>query len=127
MFGFLLHYWLRIIGALIIPCVVVVFIVDRSSGRCASPQLKDLFGLLKKKYDCWFEIGIAFGVDLAFRQSLKRDHGYSDQSRLEIVLNEWLTSSDSSNITWQEFMRVLREDLEYNDIVKETEKFISEL
>ena len=56
-------------------------------------------------------------MDLAFRQSLKRDRGYSDRSRIEIVLNEWLTSSDS--ITWQEFMRVLREDLEY------TEKFLN--
>ena len=81
-----------------------------------------MLGLLREKSARWYEIGAAFGVSLNKRESIKNTAGYDD-SRLEQVLNAWLeTSREQSNVTWDEFIRILQE-LQYHDVLTNTKKF----
>ena len=82
-----------------------------------------MFRLLREKSADWFEIGFEFDVSLDFRNSLKRDSSYSDRTRLEVVLNEWSTTTDQCQVTWQEFIEVMR-NLKYADIIAKTKEFL---
>ncbi len=94
----------------IVPFHVGLSCLDGHSGK---PQLKEMLGLLREKSARWYEIGAAFGVSLNKRESIKNTAGYD--SRLELVLNAWLeTSCEQSNVTWDEFIRILQE-LQYHE------------
>ncbi len=80
-------------------------------------------GLLREKSSRWYEIGAAFGVSLNDRESIKNTAGY-DNDRLQHMLNTWLETSEQSNVTWDEFIRILKDILGYNDIVKNTKDFL---
>ena len=92
----------------------------------AKPQLKEINGLLKEKSAEWHGIGGDFGVSFSDRQSIQTNVFLypDDKRRLECVLDKWLQESDQSKVTWNEFIRVLKE-LKYEDIVKKTEDFLS--
>ena len=88
------------------------------------PQLNEMLGLLREKSSKWYEIGAAFGVSMDERESIKNTAGY-DNGRLEHMLYTWLeTSREQSNVTWEEFIRILKDILGYNDIVKNTKDFL---
>ncbi len=88
------------------------------------PQLKEMLGLLRKKYSRWYEIGAAFGVVLNKRESTRRNTALNDEECLQSMLNTWLQTSEQSNVTWDEFIRILKDVLEYHDIVNKTEVFL---
>ncbi len=80
--------------------------------------------LLRDKSSKWYEIGAAFGVSLNDRESIKNTAGY-DNGRLEHMLNTWLESShEQSTVTWEEFIRILKDILGYHDVVKNTKDFL---
>ncbi len=81
--------------------------------------------LLREKSSEWFEIGAAFEVSLNERRSTKMDMTLTNNDRLEYMLYTWLESSvEQSNVTWEEFIRILKDDLEYHDVVKTTKDFL---
>ena len=92
------------------------------------PKLNEVFDLLKEKSPYWFDIGREFKVSLDVRESLShRVHSTSDRSCLEKVLNEWLSTTDQSLVTWEEFIRVLTDGLKYMKIVDQTKTFLQNL
>ncbi len=81
--------------------------------------------LLREKSSEWSEIGAAFEVSLNERRSTRNDKSLNDNDRLEYMLYTWLeTSREQSNVTWEEFIRILKDDLEYHDVVKNTKDFL---
>ena len=82
------------------------------------PQLREVSQLLKEKSPSWSDIGAEFDVPFHVRESLR--HDTSNFSRVEKVLNEWLSSADQ---TREEFVRVLT-SLNYTDIVDRTNEFL---
>ncbi len=90
------------------------------------PRLNEVFDLLKAKSPYWFDIGREFGIPYNVRISIRNDlHHTSDHDRLEEVLSEWLSTTDQSLVTWEEFIRVLTED--HKDIVRQTKAFLQNL
>ena len=94
-----------------------------SGGYHREPKLDEIFGLLKEKSFNWNEIGIYLGVSHGNRRSIENEAN-RDRDRLERVLDKWLQESDQSKVTWAEFIRVLKDKLEYNDIVKKTKELL---
>ncbi len=89
------------------------------------PRLKEMLRLLREKSSEWSEIGAAFEVSLNERRSTRNDKSLNDNDRLEYMLYTWLeTSSEQSNVTWEEFIRILKEDLEYHDVVEKIEELL---
>ncbi len=89
------------------------------------PQVNDMFRLLKGKSARWSEIGAAVRVTQNKRESIMRNIALDDNDRLEYMLNTWLeTSREQSNVTWDEFIRILKDELGYHDVVKTTRDFL---
>ena len=92
------------------------------------PKLNELYKLLKGKSSHWSDIGREFNISLDVRESIRNDlHYTSDHSRLEKVLSVWLSTTDQSLVTWEEFIRVLTDGLIYMDIVENTETFLQNI
>ena len=112
----------------------ICFITDDVSGASAAvpkyhkPKLNELYKLLKGKSSHWSDIGRELGISFDVRESLRNDRHYtSDHYRLEEVLSEWLSTTDQSLVTWEEFIRVLTDELNYMDIVQHTKSFLQNL
>ena len=92
------------------------------------PKLNEVYKLLKEKSSHWSDIGREFDISLDVRESIRNDlHYTSDHSRLEKVLNEWLSTTDQSLVTWEEFIRVLTDGLNYMDMVEKTETILQNI
>ncbi len=107
--------------------IISEFIIIVTTGELQSskrPELNNVYTLLKGKCADWDTIGRALGVSLDKRKSLEKNGSYDNSRRLEEVLYIWLETSEQSNVTWEEFIRILKDELGYNDIVKKTEQFL---
>ncbi len=83
---------------------------------------------MEEKSPNWFDIGRGFGLPLHVRESIRNDLRYtSDLHRLEKVLDEWLSTNDQSLVTWEEFIRVLTDELRYMDVIHQTNTFLEKL
>ena len=92
------------------------------------PKLNEVYKLLKGKSSHWSNIGRELGISFDARDSLRNDlHYTSDHGRLKKVLSEWLSTTDQSLVTWEEFIRVLTDGLKYKDIVCQTNTFLQNL
>ena len=101
-------------------CLIGVCSTGAPSVGVRKPQLSEVTELLSDKSPSWSDIGAKLGVPFPVRESLRNNlHYTSDFSRLERVLYEWLTTSEQSKVTWEEFVRVLTR-LNYTDVVEET-------
>ena len=97
-------------------------------SKYCKPKLNEVVDLLKEKSPYWFDIGRGLRVALYVRESIRNDlHYTSDHSRLEKVLSEWLSTTDQSLVTWEEFIRVLTDGLNYMDIVEKTETILQNI
>ena len=97
-------------------------------SKYRKPKLSEVYQLLKGKSSHWSDIGREFDIPLDVRESLSNNlHYTSDLARLEMVLNEWLSTTDQSLVTWEEFIRVLSDRLKYMDIVHNTNTFLQTL
>ena len=56
----------------------------------------------------WDDVGRELGVELNYRDELRRDIGLKNPSRLEFVLHEWSQSSKSSVVNWDTIIEVLK-------------------
>ena len=87
-----------------------------------------MYKLLKGNSSHWSDIGREFGISLDDRESLSNNlHYTSDHGRLEKVLSEWLSTTDQSLVTWEEFIKVLTDELNYMDIAEKTDTFLQNL
>ncbi len=102
------------------------FITDGAGvSAVRRPNLNEMYKLLKGKSSHWSDIGRELGISFDTRESLRNDCRYpSDCERLEKVLSEWLSTTDQSLVTWEEFIRVLTDGLNYMDIVHQTNAFL---
>ncbi len=90
--------------------------------------MNEIYRLLQKKSPHWFDIGREFDIPHHVRESIRNDLRYtSDHHRLEEVLNEWLSTTNQSLVTWEEFVRVLTERLNYMDTVHQTNTFLQNI
>ena len=97
-------------------------------SKYRKPKLNEVLDLLKAKSPDWFDIGREFGIPHDVRKSMRNDLRYtSDHHRLEDVLSEWLSTTDQSLVTWEEFIKVLTDRLNYMDIVGKTNTFLRNL
>ena len=119
---------------LFIKELFICFITDDVNSASAvvskyrKPKLNEVVDLLKEKSPYWFDIGRELLVLLHVRESIRNNLRYtSDHSRLEKVLSEWLSTTDQSLVTWEEFIRVLTDGLNYMDIVENTETFLQNI
>ena len=112
---------------------ITVFTDDVGSASAAvpkyhKPKLSEVYKLLKEKSSHWSYIGRELGISLDVRESLSHSvHYTSDLVCLEKVLSEWLSTTDQSLVTWEEFIRVLTDGLNYMDIVEKTDTFLQNL
>ena len=86
-----------------------------------------MFKQLKGKASHWSGIGRELDISLDVRESIKNECYPSDRERLEKVLSEWLSTTDQSLVTWEEFIRVLTDELNYRDIVDKTNTFLQNI
>ena len=94
-------------------------IIVGSCSRCVrTPELKDVYRLLKPKSYHWHVVGGHLGVEFGFRESLLRAGVMrTDDSKLEAVLNNWIVTH-CSEVSWDNLIQVLTE-LEFIDLVRE--------
>ncbi len=112
----------------------ICFITDDVGSASAvvskyrKPKLNEVYKLLKGKSSHWSDIGMELDLSLDVRESLSNNLRYtSDHGRLEKVLSEWLSTTDQSLVTWEEFIRVLTDGLNYMDIVCQTNTFLQNI
>ena len=75
--------------------------------------------LIKNQSSEWDSIGRVFGVSLNYRKELRKYISLDDCGRLEWVLRKWLETS--TNCTWEDFIQLLRDKLQMNEIARTTE------
>ena len=98
---------------------------DAGVSTVRRPKLNEIYKLLKRKSSHWSDIGRELGISLDVRESLRNNlHYTSDHGRLEKILSEWLSTTDQSLVTWEEFIRVLTDGLNYMDIVDQASTFL---
>ena len=88
-----------------------------------SPERRDAHKLLKDESASWYEIGNALGVKRNYREELRRAPDSSD-SKLESVLNKWITS-ECSPVTWENLISALR-SIELVEVVRDVIKFLEQ-
>ena len=100
----------------------------RVGNDSKKPQLNEIYRLLEEKSAEWYKIGAAFDVSRNDRESIQTNVFLypDDNRRLECVLDNWLQGTVQFNVTWNEFIRVLKE-LNYKDTVEKTEQFLLKL
>ena len=85
-----------------------------------SPDLYDVFDVLRDRAYEWDSIGRELKVRLGYRQELSRKGVMTtEENKLESVLNEW-AESKCSPVTWLTVLKVLKV-LQYNDILESTQ------
>ncbi len=109
----------------VIMITIVIFITTGELQSSKRLELNNVYTLLKGKHADWNTIGRALGVSLDKRKSLEQNGSY-DSRRLEEVLYIWLETSEQSKVTWEEFIRVMKDE-EYNDVVNKTEELLRSL
>ena len=89
------------------------------------PLLNDAYCLLKKKSAKWSNIGRAFAVPYDYREGLRNDQSLSNEDRLEKVIYKWQEISYHTQVTWDEFIKVLQSDsLNFKDTAQEVLSFL---
>ena len=96
-------------------------------SKYRKPKLNEVYKLLKGKASHWSDIGRELGISFDARESIRIERYPSDRERLEKVLSEWLSSTDQSLVMWEEFIRVLTDELNYMDIVDQTNTFLQNI
>ena len=85
-----------------------------------SPDLYDVFDVLRDRAYEWDSIGQELKVPFGYRQELLgKGVMTSDKNKLESVLNEWVESK-CSPVTWLTVLKVLKV-LQYKDILEYTQ------
>ena len=86
------------------------------------PKIKEVFDLVKKMSASWYDLGRELDILMNYRDSLKQDGGLTDDTRLEKILEKWITS-ETKPVTWEVIINAL-ESLERIDLVKKIKMYL---
>lgn len=87
-----------------------------------SPDIDDVYALLKCMSASWKELGRQLKVPYNDRESLRTDISRNDDDRLEAILHKWKEAREL-DFTWQTILKAL-ENCGRNDIVKKVKEFL---
>ena len=87
-----------------------------------SPEQEDVFKLLKSKSNSWDDIARELQVDINKRDDLRKEVAFSNDRKLEEVLENWI-DSETSPVTWNTIIEML-EELGLRKMMKDVKKFL---
>ena len=87
-----------------------------------SPELDDVYKLLRKKSAYWEDFGRDLFLDENFRQQLRHERSSTAEAKLTKVLNKWI-ESESSDVTWRNLMKVLKR-LQFLDMAMDVKRYL---
>lgn len=87
-----------------------------------SPEVDDVYELLKHKSSRWSDIGREFRVSEDFREELRSLIYLTNRDKLERVIRKWV-ESESIDVTWNALIAVLTE-VQLIDIVRKVRGFL---
>ena len=80
-----------------------------------------MFKLTRSHSVRWNALGRELNVSYNFREDLKIDVTFSNDARLEAILNNWI-ETESSPVTWSTLVEAL-EELELKETAKQVKDF----
>ena len=87
-----------------------------------SPEIDDVFNLLKIKSAHWDDFARDLFLDYSFRELLKHEDSLTAMEKLERVLKKWI-ECESSDVTWSNLMQVLKR-LQFLDIAMDVKRYL---
>ena len=87
-----------------------------------SPEQDDVFKLLKSKSNSWDDIARELQVDVNKRDDLRKEVTFSNDRKLEEVLENWI-DSETSPVTWNTIIEML-EELGLRKMMKDVKKYL---
>ena len=97
-------------------CIIVGYVKTQ-------PKKDEVFNLVKIISASWYELARELDISTNYRDSLKQDGGLSDDTRLEKILEKWITS-ETKPVTWEVIINAL-ESLERIDLVKKIKMYLT--
>ena len=89
-----------------------------------SPEVGDVFSLIKSHSVKWNEIAIALKVDDNARTSVRQDIQLGNDGKLDQILQTW-NEAQSSDVTWEKIIEVL-ESMKLKKTASEVKQFLKE-
>ena len=89
-----------------------------------SPEVGDVFSLIKSQSVKWNEIAIALNVDGNTRTSVRQDTQLGNDGKLDQILQTW-NEAQTSDVTWEKIIQVL-ESKKLNKTAGEVKQFLKE-
>ena len=71
-----------------------------------SPEVDDVFGLIKEHSAKWNDLAIALKIDENTRTTLRNETQLTDDSKLDSILQNW-HQAQPSDVTWEKILEVL--------------------
>ena len=99
-----------------------IFIADDIKILKKSPDIYDVYTLLRDESASWDEFACELRVSKNSRTSLSRNISKSDNGKLEEVLRLWV-NSETSSVTWEKILAVLK-SLKMIRLAGEVKKFL---
>ena len=83
------------------------------------PEAIHAYNLLQAVSSSWYEIGTHLNISTNYRDTLKTDVSLSDKTKLDKIVNEWI-SSETTDVKWRIVFKTLqslgRKDLMRNAV-----------
>ena len=87
-----------------------------------SPEVNDVFGLIKEHSANWNDLAIALKIDANDRTTLQNDGRLTDAGKLDRILQNW-HEAQPSDVTWEKILEVL-ESMKLRRTAGEVKKFL---
>ena len=97
---------------------------DNQTILTKSPEVCDVFKLIKSHSAKWNEIAMELKVDENTRTRLLRDTQLGIDGKLDHILHKW-NEAQSTDVTWEKILEML-ESLELRKTACEVNKFLKE-
>ena len=97
-------------------CVILDDILKKS------PEVDDVFDLIKEHSANWYDSAIALKIDVNTRTTLQNDGKLTNHGKLEHILQIW-RQAQPSDVTWEKILEVL-ESMKLRRTAGEVKKFL---
>ena len=87
-----------------------------------SPDMFDIFDLLREHSADWNDLGIELGVKENQRTALSRNVALSDNGKLDKILSQWIQAQPTP-VTWEKVFEVLIK-LDFRPTAQEVKHFL---
>ena len=89
---------------------IILYYLEGAEGefsmRKKSPELCDVYNLLRNHSPDWHVLGIELGITVGDLKSLTKNAALGNLSKLNIILNDWIQGQPTS-VTWGKVFEVL--------------------